>query len=164
MKKISFWAIALCSVAIFSSCKSSESAYKKAYEKAQAQAAQYQQPTTVTTAPAEVKVTPVAPVAPAPQTIDVSNEPTRTENVQLISGTGLKDYSVICGSFKSKANAEGLQRTLNGKGYSAQIVYNPSNQFYRVAASTYADKVSAVQSRNALRSAFPDAWLLLRGK
>ena len=42
-------AFALCSVVVFTSCKSSESAYKKAYEKAQAQAAQQEQATTTTT-------------------------------------------------------------------------------------------------------------------
>ena len=42
LNRTSILAIALCSVAMFTSCKSSESAYKKSYEKAQAQAANNQ--------------------------------------------------------------------------------------------------------------------------
>ena len=159
-------AIAVSTVAMFTSCKSQESAYKKAYEKAQAQAAQNQQTVAVTNDAQTVKIAPVTtttPTAPV-QTVDVSNEPVRTENVQLISGTGLSAYSVVCGSFSLKSNAEGLQQTLKNKGYSAQIVYNPAIKFYRVIAVTSNDKASAVQSRNSLRSTYPDAWLLLKGQ
>lgn len=163
MNQFAVLAVAVCSVAMISSCKSSESAYKKAYEKAQAQAAQTQQPTATTTTPAqEVQIAPVTTTQT--QTVDVSNEPVRTENVTLISGEGLRNYSVICGSFSLKANAEGLQQTLKNKGYSAQIVYNAGIKFYRVVASTYDDKSAAVQSRNNLRSTYPDAWILLRGR
>lgn len=164
MYRISILALAFVAVAFMTSCKSSESAYKKAYEKAQAQAAQNQQ-TTVTTTPATQNVQ-IAPVATQPQTqtVDVSNEPVRTESVNLISGPALKAYSVICGSFSLKTNAEGLQQTLKAKGYNPSVVYNPSIKFYRVAAVSYDDKSSAVQSRNQLRSTYPDAWLLLKGK
>jgi hypothetical protein len=31
---------------------------------------------------------------------------------------------------------------------------------YRVVASTFSDKASAVRSRNDLRATYPDAWLL----
>ena len=121
--RVSLLAIAACAVAIFTSCKSQESAYKKAYEKAQAQAAQNQQPVAVTNDAQTVKIAPVTSTPTAPvQTVDVSSEPVRTENVQLISGTGLNAYSVVCGSFGVKANAEGLQQTLKNKGYNAQIV------------------------------------------
>lgn len=163
MNKISILALAFCAVAMMTSCKSRESAYKKAYEKAQAQAAQTQQTTVATTTPATQNVQ-IAPVATQPQTVDVSNEPVRTENVNLISGPALKAYSVVCGSFSLKTNAEGLQQTLKAKGYNPSIVYNPSIKFYRVVATSYDDKVSAVSSRNQLRSTYPDAWLLLRGK
>ena len=163
-KSVSLMAFALCSVVVFTSCKSSESAYKKAYEKAQAQAAQQEQATTTTTT-APVQEVQIAPVT-TPQTpaTDVSNEPVRSENVPLISGAGLKNFSVVCGSFSLKANAEGLQQTLKGKGYASQIVYNPSIKFYRVVASTSDDKAAAVQSRNVLRSTYPDAWILFKGQ
>jgi cell division protein FtsN len=58
------------------------------------------------------------------------------------------------------ANAEGLQQRLKNAGYSAQIVKNTDRNMYRVIASTFDDKVSAVQSRDQLRNSYPDAWLL----
>ena len=158
MKSISILAFALCAVALMTSCKSRESAYKKAYEKAQAQAAQTQQ-TVATTVPTNQNVQ-IAPVATQTQTVDVSNEPVRTESVNLISGPALKAYSVICGSFSLKANAEGLQQTLKNAGYDAQIAFSSARSMYRVIASTYNDKESAVRSRNDLRSKYADAWLL----
>lgn len=169
LNRTSILAIALCSVAMFTSCKSSESAYKKAYEKAQAQAAQNQ------TAVAEdnsqdVKISPVQTTPqPSSTTTDVANEPVRKENVQLISGSGLKAYSVVSGSFSLKANAEGRQSVLKSRGYDAQIVYNPNVKFYRVIAFTSDDKAAAVQSRNQMRANYSsdvnskEAWLLYNG-
>lgn len=160
MKKIMFSCIALCAAVAFTSCKSSESAYRKAYEKAKAQ----DQTAVETTAPA-VEETVVAPVETRPATetrvVDnVDNVSVRQESVQLISGTGIKDFSVVVGSFSVKANAEGLQQTLKNAGYDAQIAYNSVRNMYRVIASTFNDKESAVRSRNDLRSKYADAWLL----
>ena len=76
-----------------------------------------------------------------------------------MSGTGLKAFSVVVGSFSIKANAENLQKKLNGEGYAAQLAMNPQGM-YRVIASTFDDLNSAVQSRNALRAQYNDAWLL----
>lgn len=142
------------------SCKSSESAYKKAYEKAR-----QQQTVAVEQEPqAPVEVTPTTPVTTTPVTpsTDVNSVPVRTENVTLVSGAGLKAYSVVCGSFSLKANAEGLQRRLTNAGYTAQIAYNDGNKMYRVVASTFDDKALAVQSRTVLRNTYPDAWLLYK--
>ena len=94
----------------FSSCKSSESAYKKAYEKAKQQE--------LAEAPADqVEATPVeaAPVVSAPVTTAPVAGPVREEKVELVSGDGLKAYSVVCGSFGVKANAEGLKQYLDGQ-------------------------------------------------
>lgn len=84
----------------------------------------------------------------------------RHENVAVVSGNGLKAFSVVVGSFSIKANADGLQSRLKSAGYDAQVVYNGSNRMYRVVASSFNDKASAVQSRNQLRSSYHDAWLL----
>lgn len=162
MKKFFVWGAALCMVFALGSCKSGESAYKKAYEQAklretmQGEANPAQQNT-------PVEVTPVTPVRPT-QPVDVSNVPVRTENLTVISGSGLKKYSVVCGSFGVKANAERLQQVLSGSGYAAQIALNPSNNMYRVIAATYDDKATAVQARDGLRSKYPDAWLLYTQK
>ena len=95
-------------------------------------------------------------------TVDVSNVPVRQENVTVVSGNGLNAYSVVCGSFGNKDNAERLQATLKNAGYAAQIAFNSGNSMYRVVATTFADKHSAVQSRDKLRATYPDAWLLYK--
>lgn len=144
---------AVCVALSMVSCKSSESAYKKAYEKAKAQQAVEQTQPAVVTQP--TTVAPVQTVTTAP----VASENTRSENLTLVSGAGLRAYSVVVGSFSIRANADNLQRTLTNNGYAAQIATNPQGMF-RVIASTFDDLGSAVQSRNALRSQYPDAWLL----
>ena len=152
---------------MFASCtKSSESAYKKAYEKAKSQeAAQRVADNTETQVQAPV----VAPVTtrPATQTRVVDNADNvsvRQEKVQLINGAGLKNYSVVVGSFGLQTNAEGLQQQLRDGGYNAQIVKNESNNMFRVIATTFDNKLDAVNSRDQIRgSKFNpkgDAWLL----
>lgn len=163
MKKYLVLGAAFCVAFAFTSCKSQESAYKKAYEKAKAQEEQTQQPV-------QEQAPVVTPLVekPANQTTvtNVDNATVRTEDVTVVSGAGLKAYSVVVGSFSLKANAEGLQNTLKQGGYDAQIAYNSSNNMYRVVASTFADKASAVQSRDAIRGSQynpkSDAWLLFK--
>jgi len=145
----------------FTSCKSSESAYRKAYEKAKAQ-----ETTGTNSSATGSETTVVGPVATRPSTettvVDnIDNAVVRQENVQLISGSGLRNFSVVVGSFSVKANAEGLQQTLRNAGYDAQVVYNSARNMYRVVAATYDDKASAVRSRNDFKAGqYPDAWLL----
>ncbi len=152
----------------FSSCgKSSESAYKKAYEKAKSQeAAQRVNEVPQTETPTQTVVAPVT-TRPATQTrvVDnVDNVSVRQERVALINGSGLKNFSVVVGSFGLQANAEGLQQQLRDGGYDAQIVKNESNNMFRVVATTFDSKVDAVNSRDQIRgSKFNpkgDAWLL----
>lgn len=141
------------------SCKSSESAYKKAYEKAKQQQVVVGEQEAAGTS--QVEVVPVTAKTTVPvSSTDVNNVRVQTESVTLVSGSGLKAYSVVCGSFGLKANAEGLQKTLINAGYNAQIAYNEAKNMYRVVASTFDEKVAAVQSRDLLRENYPDAWLL----
>ena len=97
---------------------------------------------------------------------NVDNTPVRQEDVTLINGAGLKQYSVVAGSFGVRANAEGFQKMLKDAGYDAQIVYNAKVNFYRVVSGTYDSKEQAVQSRNAIRGSKFDkqgqAWLLFK--
>ena len=100
MRKLVVLGMGVCLVLAFASCKSSESAYKKAYEKAK------QQELAEPQVEAPVEVTPVvaAPVT-TPKVADTSG--VRQEKVTVVSGNdGLKDYSVVAGSFGVKANAE----------------------------------------------------------
>ena len=156
---------AMCVALSFTGCKSSESAYKKAYEKAKAQ----EQTSTDNDdsmrqdAPVVAPVETVQqPVTQAPVVDNYDNEPVRRENVSVVNGAGLKAYSVVVGSFGVKANAEGLQQRLQNAGYSAQVAFNSGNNMYRVVAATFYSKASAVQSRNQLRATYADAWLLAK--
>ena len=159
MKKYTLLCVGLCAAMAFTSCKSSESAYKKAYEKAK----QYDTATAQQQGTASDAV--VAPVEAKPATetrvVDnLDNVSVRQESVLLVSGSGLKAFSVVVGSFGLISNAEGLQQRLKAAGYDAQIVKNEDKNMFRVVASTFADKASAVSSRDQLRETYPDAWLL----
>lgn len=169
MKKLMILGMGVCVALAFTSCKSSESAYKKAYEKAKQQelaapqqAAAPVETTPVVTAPVErtpvvVERTPVAPEAGV-----------RQEKVTLISGDDLKDYSVVCGSFGLKANAEALRDYLVTQGYNSVIAFNAAAATYRVIVGTYADKASAATARDSFKNRYPnrkdfqESWLLYR--
>lgn len=171
MKNYLVLGLSICSIALLGSCKSQESAYRQAFNKAKAQqeAADKDAATTVTVTPAtdntqQVTVTPVTttPVATSSNDADV-----RTINggFTVISGDQLQTYSVVVGSFVTQANAEGLQETLKKSGHAARVVktnetINGHTGWYRVIASSYADKASAVQSRNELQKTYGGAWLL----
>lgn len=162
MKKLTVLSVGMCAVLALASCGTSkESAYKKAYEKAQQQEALQAAEAPVATEPV---VTPLETTTPSESTTtEVDNATVRQENVSLVSGSGLQAYSVVVGSFSLKANAEGLASTLKSAGYDSQVVFNSERNMYRVVASTFADKTGAVKSRNQLRAGkYPDAWLLLK--
>ena len=159
MKKYAIVCAGLCLAMAFTSCGSSEKAYRKMYEKAQAAdaAQKSEQPTE------EVAV--VTPVVekPASETVVVDNSdnvPVRQGKYSVVSGAGLKAFSVVVGSYSVQANAEGMQGQLKNKGYAAQVAYDDSTRMYRVVISTFDTKNEAVQSRNQVRGQYPDAWLL----
>lgn len=164
MKKYVVLCAGLCMAMAFTSCGSKDSAYKKAYEKAKAaESAQQVAQQPVETTPS---VTPVAtrPVTETRVVDNNDNVSVRPERVTLVSGGGLRNYSVVVGSFGLRANAEGLQQRLRDGGYDAQIVKNESNNMFRVVAATFDNKSDAVNSRNAIRGTQfnekGDAWLL----
>lgn len=165
MKKMMVLGAAMCVALSFTGCKSSESAYKKAYEKAKAQeqTSTDNDDSNKQEAPVVAPVETVQqPVNQAPVVDNYDNEPVRRENVSVVNGAGLKAYSVVVGSFGVKANAEGLQQRLQNAGYSAQVAFNSGNNMYRVVAATFDSKASAVQRRNQLRATYADAWLLAK--
>lgn len=168
MKKLMVLCAGFCVAMSFTSCKSSESAYKQAYEKAKSQEL-VQQQQMVQAAPTVTETPVVTPVQTRnysqPQVVDnYDGVSVRQENVTLISGNGLRSYSVVVGSFSVIANAEGLQQRLRNAGYQAQIVKNEARNMYRVVAMTTDVKGDAVRSRDALRGTElnpqGDAWLL----
>lgn len=159
MKKTLLMGAALCAVFAMTSCKSNESAYKKAYEKAKTQTETPVAVQTQTQQPAAQTV--VTPVQTTPAA-DYSNVAVRNENVSLLQGAPLKAYSVVVGSFGVKSNATGLATTLANKGYSPRVVQASTNNgpMFRVVATSYESKAEAAQSRAALEGQYPGAWLL----
>ena len=152
----------LCAAMVITSCKSQESAYKQRYLKAQErEAAERTQSQDV------VEQNVVVPMqeraANNTRVLDNSdNVKVRQESVQVVNGTGLKNFSVVVGSFSQIFNAEGLQQTLKAAGYNAQIVLNSAVQpaMYRVVATTFDTKGEAAASRDNLQTQYPGAWLL----
>lgn len=161
MKKSSILCLGLCATLLVTGCGSKESAYRKAYDKAKAaeSAAVVEPANTETDVPV---VTPLVekPVTQTIVTDNTDNVAVRQETVSVINGSGLRNFSVIVGSFSVAANAQGLQSKLKAAGYDAQIVKNVERNLYRVVASTHDNKADAVRSRDQFRSQYPDAWLL----
>ncbi len=157
MKRNLFLILALSTALVFSGCKSKESAYKLAYEKAKA--AEEESPVV------EEEVIEVVPLVEVPETetvvvSDVDDAQFVTEELQVVDGDGLKNYSVVVGSFALKANADGLMEVLRNAGFNPIEAINEERQMYRVVATTFDTRGEAVYSRDELRSRYPDAWLL----
>ena len=137
-----FWlfGLALCLVCSFSSCKSKQSSYKAAYEKAKEKDA-------------------TSSVA----TSNVSDATVKKEKITTVSGSGLKRFSVVIGSFQNKTNATSLQERMLAEGFNVILAQNES-LMYRVIVATYDDKSSAASRRDVIKvqyaPAFQDAWIL----
>ena len=162
-----FLGMGLCIALAFTSCKSKESAYKKAYEKAKQQ--ELAEASTVEEAPVVEAAAVTAPVEIVPAA-PVEIGTIREERVQLVSGDGLKAYSVVCGSFGVKANADGLKAKLDNDGYSAKVVFNAEANngqgMYRVIVASFDDRMQAAQARDSFKAKyynnadFQKSWLL----
>ena len=145
---------------VMASCKTKESAYKQAYEKAKAQeSAQVQ-------VNAPMKETPEA-TTPV-KSNDYDSAPVRQEQVSAVSVSGtLKPYSVVCGSFSLQANAQGLKEFLIAEGYQAGIVKNMQKNMFRVIIGSYDTKAEAAQARETVKEKYPSrtdfqgSWILL---
>ena len=163
MKKYIVLCAGLSLALAMTSCKSSESAYKKAYEKAKQYDTQTaQQEATPQEAPVVVAPVETKPATEARVTDNADNVSVRQMSVSLVNGSGLRAYSVIVGSMSMMSNAEALQQKLKDAGYDAQIVKGDVHGqiWYRVVASTFDNKMDAARSRDQLRATYPDAWLL----
>lgn len=146
--------MALLATVAMTGCKSKESNYKKAYEKAKAQELAQQQ--------TETEPISVAPVIAPVTTTQEDQAGLPEERLNVLNGGSLKAYNVVCGSFSKPENANNLRNTLVNQGYSAQVAQNSETGMYRVIASSYDDKASAIALRDRLRATYPDAWILYR--
>jgi len=171
MKKYMLLSAGLCLALVLTGCKSKESAYKQAYEKAKAaesaqahEAAIEETPTVVATETPVVTPVQTRPVTQTKVVDNADNVRVTEERVSVVSGNGLRNFSVVVGSFSIIANAEGLQQKLKNQGYDAQIVKNEQKNMYRVVATTFDNKASAAQSRDELIGTYAGAWLLYNVK
>lgn len=161
MKKILLLGAAVCAVFMMSSCKSKESAYKKAYEKAKSQQTETTVTTTTTTPVQQVQT--VTPVTTTPVT-DYSNVSVRNESVTFVEGSPLKQYGVVVASVTIKSNGVALMQKLAGQGYNSCVAQAQVNgqTFYRVVACSFDTKPEAAQKRAQLEGQYPGAWLLYK--
>ena len=162
MKQYFLLSWTLCAAMVFTGCKSKDSAYREAYERAKAQE---QQATTDVTN--QQTTTVVAPVQTQQTTTTVDHSDVRTipGGITVVAGANLKAYSVVVGSFVNQTNAVGLMNTLNGRGYNATVVktnetIKGQTGWFRVIASSFDYKDQAAQSRDELKASYPGAWLL----
>ena len=160
MKKLFVFGLSICMLMAFSSCKSKkESAYKTAYDQAKQQ--ELVQGSSQASDPIEI-----APVTSS--TTPKADATYRSEKVVLATGAAgsLKAFSVVCGSFSSKTNADALRQKLVGEGYKALVVQNPTTGMYRVVCASYDDKQQAADARESFKANHPGdadfqkAWLL----
>ena len=156
MKKYMLVCAGMAMALAFTSCKSSESAYRKMYD-----AAKNNQDSGLSTltnnnnqGEETVVVAPVTerPITETTVTDNYDNVSVRQESVRVVNGSGLKNFSVVVGSFSVDANAYGLQQKLKNAGYDAQVAYSEARRMYRVVVATFASKADAARSRNEFRS------------
>lgn len=157
MKKITLVSMSAM-LLLLASCKTTENAYKSAYEKA------VQNDETVVKAPADV--TPIA--SESNQKEDPSTVSVREEAVTVVGDGTLKAYGVVCGSFGLKTNAEAVCKDLINDGYKAIIVLNESAKMYRVVCASFDTKEEAVKMRSDFKARyknnedFQKAWILYK--
>jgi len=179
MNKIFLMGIALVAAISISSCKSSsETEWRKAYEKARVQELYAQDDSD------PVEVSPVVSTEetqsytsirqrknssssttttkPATKTSTSENVGIRQERLEAVNGADIKTFNVVAGSFKSQDNANKRCKELADKGYKAQVAKNPDSGMFRVIASSHDSKDAAISSRDKLRNSYPDAWLLYK--
>lgn len=157
MNKIGLFGVAVCMVLAFGSCKPKQSAYKAAYEQAKEKE--------MAAAPVEEEVVEEEVIAPVskPRT---SSAAVRQEKVTPVLGenaNGLKQYSVVIGSFKNQTNATSLKERMQNDGYSPILAQNEQGM-YRVIITSFDYKADAADSRDAIKAKyapnFQDAWIL----
>lgn len=152
--KIIYWGLVVVVGFSLSACKSKQSQYQKVYEQAQQRAIAEQE---------EKKIEEIVPVdKPQP----VVEHTFQVEKVTAVDGNGIKEFSVVIGSFMNKTNAESLKERMQAQGYNVVLAQNERNM-YRVIIATYDNKNDAVYEREKVKAKyapeFSDAWLLQQG-
>ena len=149
--KIVLLGLVLSFMVLVSACKSKQSSYMQVYEAAQKKAVEETEE--------EEFVEVVKPQNPTTETFQV-------EKLTSVDGSGIKDYSVVIGSFINKTNADSLKERMINQGYQAMLAQNERGM-YRVIVATYDNRTDAVNARDKIKQQyapdFNDAWLLQQG-
>ena len=148
-KNCLLWGLAFVILFSFNACKSKESAYKAAYEAAQAREMQSNQ---------VEEITPVSKPAYSSTTDAVQQE-----KVTVIDGDGILQFSVVVGSFLNRTNAVSLKDRMTNQGFKSFLAQNERGMF-RVIVATFSEKERAVAERERIKERyypeFQDAWIL----
>lgn len=163
MKKSFVIVLAVCSALTIVSCKSKQAEFENAYDGARTELDGGQESDAID----------IVPVASSTVKDQVKEEVEvddsyRTEKVVVAEGSEgqLKAYSVVCGSFSVKPNADNLRASLIEEGYDAIVVQNPETGMYRVVCASYDSRQKAAEARAQFKADHPDnkdfqkAWLL----
>ncbi|MDR1681929.1 MAG: SPOR domain-containing protein [Candidatus Symbiothrix sp.] len=133
-------------------CKSTPSGYKQVYDAAKPRST-VQQDTLVSS---QAAATPSSSNAAAQGSF-------RVERLTAVDGSGIKQFSVVIGSFVNKTNAESLKNRMKAQGYNAFLAQN-EKEMYRVIVATFDSKANAIAERDAFKVRyapdFSDTWLL----
>ncbi|MDD2797106.1 MAG: SPOR domain-containing protein [Bacteroidales bacterium] len=155
MKKLIFYSLVALIALGATSCKPKQTAYKAAYERAK------EKEVVVNT---ETNVAPAATVTRTPTTPTV----VRKERITPVTSTdasGLKNFSVVIGSFMNQTNATALKENMEKDGYKAILAQN-EKQMYRVIVASFDTKDEAAAERDRIKAKyaprFDDIWLLER--
>jgi cell division septation protein DedD len=85
----------------------------------------------------------------------------RIDSLKATCEKQLNRYHVIVGAFKVAANADNLQKLINSKGYSAQII--PLGAYQLVSAGSFASLKESTGQLNKFRTEVnKDAWIYVR--
>ena len=147
-KNYLLWGLAFALLLTINSCKSKESAYKEAYEAAKAK---------------EIQDSQLEEVTPVTKPVYTPNNTVQKEKVTVVDGDGIKQYSVVIGSFINKTNAVSLKDRMANQGFKSFLAQNEKG-WYRVIIATFEDRASAAAERDRVKNKydpeFQDAWLL----
>ena len=160
MKKLIFISLVAFIAFGVTSCKPKQSAYKAAYERAKEKEV---------VAPPAAVVAPAEPVAPATtvvkSTSPVTVQKERITAVSAADDSGLKNFSVVIGSFMNNTNAVALKESMAKDGYKVILAQN-EKQMYRVIVASFVTKDEAAAERDRIKAKytprFDDIWLLER--
>jgi cell division septation protein DedD len=98
--------------------------------------------------------------ADAPVLTPATAEISQPAEVKTIPSENHAGYSIIAGSFKSRANANYLAKKLEADGYQPEIVDGP-NGFLRVSVKTLPSLSEATETQENIARNYPGTWIAI---